>query len=172
MPLKLSLTMYLSNWVPRDAPHFELKKYLSNWAPWDASQVEPHYVFIKLSSTRCFSSCAPRGIPQIELHEMLKLSFTRLFLKLSSTWWFSSWAPLCTYQIELHEMPIKLGSTRCFSSWAARDVVKVPCSWRSLEICIWPYVVIGPASLPWGVPLQLLNFSYDADLCFMYYHIT
>jgi len=32
--------------------------------------------------------------------------------------------------------------------------------------------VIGPASLPWGVPLQLLNFLYDADLCFMYYHIT
>lgn len=147
--------MYLLNWAPWDAPQFDLKKYLSNWAPRDASQVGLHEVFLKLSSTKC-SSWALRD-------------------------YFSNWAPRDDSQVDSHCVFIKLSSTKCFSSWAPRGVpqvelqgmlLKVPCSWRSLEICIWPYVVIGPASLPWGVPLQLLNFSYDADLCFMYYHIT
>jgi hypothetical protein len=62
-----------------------------------------------------------------------------------------------------------LSSTRFSSSWAAKDAAKVTCSWPSPEICIWPYVVKGPVFLPWGVPLQHLNFSYDVDLCFMYY---
>jgi hypothetical protein len=129
--------------------------YLSNWSPRNASQVELHDVFIELISTKCISGWAPRCIYRIDLHEML--------LRLSSTMYLSNWAPRKAPQVDC---------TRYSSSWAARDAAEVSCSWRRLEICIWPYVVIGLASLPWGVPLRLLNFSYPVDLCFMYCDIT
>ena len=95
--LKLSSTKCSSRAL-RDISQIEIQEILFNLI---------QEIFIKLSTSWCFSSWDLRDISQIELHEMP--------LNLTSKKYLSHWAVRDTSQIEPHEVFIKLSFTRCSS---------------------------------------------------------